>query len=119
MLKKISAFIMTLLLGACSSSFDESHSKALAKVSAGAILIDVRSAEEFDSGHIDGALNIPHTVILKGVKELGINQDADIVLYCRSGNRSGQATATLQKAGFKNITNAGAYASLAAAQQQN
>lgn len=76
-------------------------------VSRGARLIDVRSPNEFASGHIDGARNLP-------VSELGARagelepRDQPIVLYCASGARSAMAARTLRSAGFTQVFNLGA-----------
>jgi phage shock protein E len=71
------------------------------------VWIDVRSVEEYKTDHIDGDLNIPHSEIK--VEELAAKygKDAEIMLYCRSGNRAGQAKAALEAAGFSKVTNAG------------
>ncbi len=69
-------------------------------------LYDVRTAEEYAAGHIPGAVNIPYDVIGKEI--LIKDKDSLIVVYCRSGNRSGQAKMTLEGIGYKNITNFGA-----------
>lgn len=117
MLSRIIAFAISLSLLGCGAKFDQIHSDALEMVKSGAVLIDVRSKEEFSEGHLEGALNIPHTQILAGVSALQLDKETNIVLYCRSGNRSGQATTTLANAGFTKVTNAGAYEALVAAQQ--
>lgn len=89
---------------------------ALAKqlVESGALLLDVRSAEEFAGGHLDGAVNIPHTQIgerLAALREMqGQNPHKPIVLYCRSGRRSGLAKRELEAAGFTRVTNLGGIA---------
>jgi rhodanese-related sulfurtransferase len=70
------------------------------------ILVDVRTPEEYASGHIPGAINIPHDVI--GSQLPTQDRDALIILYCRSGNRSGIAKKTLEAAGFKKVVNFGA-----------
>lgn len=75
------------------------------KVAAGAVLVDVRSPAEFQSGHIDGAKNIPVDEIAKRYEELP--KDAEIVLYCRSGARSSQARAILTAKGFTQVFNLG------------
>lgn len=115
-LAALGTLLMTLI--GCGQSFNESHVAALEKVDAGAMLIDVRSEAEFREGHIEGATRITHTTILQGVQALGLAKDTPMVLYCRSGNRSGQATTTLQNAGFTHVTNGGAYESLLAARQK-
>lgn len=78
------------------------------------VLIDVRSAEEFAQGHIEGALNMPHTRIVDMVTSAGIAKDTPIQLYCRSGRRSGVALESLEKAGFSALENLGGYETLAA-----
>lgn len=69
------------------------------------LLIDVRTPEEFASGHIAGAQNIPLQELPNRLGELP--QDQPIVLYCRSGNRSGQAMQLLAKAGYDHLYNLG------------
>jgi phage shock protein E len=109
--KAVSLIFSSLVLAACGSS-DGSAQSAFAAVKEGALLIDVRTAEEFAGGHLPGAINIPHGEILAGVNALQADQSAAMVLYCRSGNRSGMATKSLSGAGFSNVVNAGAYSSL-------
>ena len=71
------------------------------------IWIDVRSAGEFDGGHVEGAVNIPHTEIVERIAEVTENKDATLYLYCRSGRRSGIAADALSEAGFSNAINIG------------
>ena len=73
------------------------------------IWIDVRSPGEFDSGHVEGSINIPHTEIVERIGEVTGDKDATLYLYCRSGNRSGKAMRALQKAGFTDVSNIGGY----------
>ena len=75
-------------------------------VDAGARLIDVRTPGEYSAGHIKGAVNIPLQEMDKRLSEFG-PKDGVIVLYCRSGNRSGQAKSKLDQAGFTQTHNAG------------
>jgi sulfur-carrier protein adenylyltransferase/sulfurtransferase len=72
---------------------------------AGATLIDVREQVEWDAGHIAGALFIPQGVLLDQIEAAVPNRDEEIVLYCRSGARSGRMTAVLQQAGYTNVVN--------------
>lgn len=65
----------------------------------GALLVDVRTPGEFASEHIAGAINIPVQEIDARLGELG-SKNRPIVLYCRSGARSGQAARILTSAGF-------------------
>lgn len=66
-------------------------------------LVDVRTPEEFQEGHIEGAVNIDYKgeEFLKQFSEF--DKDEPVYLYCRSGNRSGKASELLSEAGFKNI----------------
>ena len=76
------------------------------------VWIDVRSAEEFNAGHLQDAVNIPHDKIIEGVKALGSDKDAPINLYCRSGRRAETALTELKNAGYTNVTNHGGYEDL-------
>ena len=76
-------------------------------VANGALLLDVRTPEEFSAGHIQGALNIPVQVLEQRMSELG-RQDRDIVVYCRSGNRSARAKQMLNAAGYASVHDLGA-----------
>ena len=73
------------------------------------IWIDVRSAEEFNSGHLQNAVNIPHDQIIEGIKVVSSDKNAPINLYCRSGRRAEVALNELKKAGYTNVTNHGGY----------
>lgn len=69
--------------------------------------IDVRTAEEYASEHIDGAVNIPLGQLPERALEIkGLGQ-TPVVFYCRSGNRSGQAVTYLSKKGYDHIYNGG------------
>ncbi len=77
------------------------------------ILIDVRSPPEWQAeGTIDGALQIAHTDIAEQISAVTTDKQALIVLYCRSGNRSGMAQAILQQLGYKQVINGGGYQAL-------
>ena len=75
----------------------------------GALIIDVRTAQEYAQGHIKGAVNVPFDVAVKQFKALEIRKDRDIVLYCRSGNRSGKAFNSLKAAGYNKLHNGGGF----------
>jgi molybdopterin/thiamine biosynthesis adenylyltransferase/rhodanese-related sulfurtransferase len=72
---------------------------------AGATVLDVREQVEWDAGHIAGALFIPLGVVLDQIAAAVPNRDEEIVVYCRSGARSGRATAGLQELGYTNVVN--------------
>ena len=73
-----------------------------ALVAAGAVLIDVRDKEEFDGGHIDGALNISRGTLEMRIAEVAPDKNAKLVCYCAGGNRGALATDTLVKMGYGN-----------------
>lgn len=86
--------------------------EATEAINAGAIVIDVRTPEEFAGGHLDGALNIPYDEIAQRISEITEERDRMIVLYCRSGRRASVAEEILRSNGFTNVLNAGAYSEL-------
>ena len=69
------------------------------------LLLDVRTPQEFASGHIPGAVNIAVEELAQRLSE--VPQDTPVVLYCRSGNRSGQAAQILDRAGYTDIYDLG------------
>jgi phage shock protein E len=77
-------------------------------------IIDVRTPEEFSSGHIEGAINIPVDQIGQGVQSIkGLKKESPILVYCRSGRRSSMARVTLEQQGYKNILDGGGMETLA------
>ena len=79
---------------------DGATAKALA--AAGAKVVDVRTPQEFAAGHVPGAINIPYDELPRRAAEIG-PPCTKVVLYCRSGRRSGIAAGALQQAGFKDL----------------
>jgi len=71
------------------------------------MIIDVRTQSEWDSGHLDKAVHLPLDAFESGIEGLVIDKDATVYLYCRSGNRSGNALKIMQKLGYTNATNVG------------
>ncbi|EED35609.1 phage shock protein E [Luminiphilus syltensis NOR5-1B] len=102
---------MAFLLSACLSEGAEMAS-AVDAIKEGAALIDVRTAEEYAGGHIEHSTRIGHGAIVDGVAKLGLEKDDVIVVYCRSGNRSGKAKAALESEGYQHVINGGGYRSL-------
>jgi rhodanese-related sulfurtransferase len=64
-------------------------------------VLDVRSPEEFAAGHVPGAVNIPHDQVASRLAEIPKNKE--VVLYCRSGRRSGLAAEALEANGYKDL----------------
>lgn len=75
----------------------------------GALVIDVRTRGEFDSGHIEGAINIPYDVIARAIDQRTTDKTASIIVYCRSGNRSSHAKRSLIQTGYTNVVDAGSF----------
>lgn len=76
-------------------------------VSADTVIVDVRTPEEFASGHLEGAVNIN---LQSGQFEQEISTlslDGEYLVYCRSGNRSAQAISIMQGLGFTDLTDLG------------
>ena len=71
----------------------------------GAMLIDVRSPQEFREGHLDGAISIPEYDIKKEFEKIVLDKNKNIVVYCSSGGRSKKAQKTLNKLGYQNVYN--------------
>lgn len=69
-------------------------------------ILDVRTPEEFNSGHVDGAINIPVDQVANRIEEIK-EMPTPIVAYCRSGNRSGMAVSILKQHGITDVTNGG------------
>lgn len=108
------AALLAALLAACGVSSKTSYRQITADEAAqlmqeetGFVLLDVRTQEEYASGHIPGAICIPNETI--GSEEIPELPDKDqlILVYCRSGNRSKQASEKLVKLGYTNIVEFG------------
>jgi len=103
-LKHIFPFLILLLL-ACSA---ETEKKASVDKQT-PIWIDVRTADEFATGHLSEAINIPHTEIRTKIDSIVTDKTLPINVYCRSGHRSGIAKGILEDLGYKNVINEGGY----------
>ena len=83
------------------------EAKALMEESEGYILLDVRTKEEYESGYIPGAINIPLSDINENVVSSLPDKSQMILVYCRSGNRSKQASDKLSRLGYTYIIEIG------------
>lgn len=81
-------------------------------VSEGAVLVDVRTPQEFDEGHLPGAILINSAELEDRIGEFGSDKTRSFVLYCKSGGRSGFVADVLTKLGFTSVYNAGGYEDL-------
>ena len=76
-------------------------------ISKGAFLVDVRTPSEFAEGHVNGSVNIPLDQVQNQLAKF--KNKENIVVFCRSGNRSSQAKSILEQNGFTNVTNGGTW----------
>jgi len=95
---------MVLLLSACNGDPE----LAWKKINAGALVVDVRTPDEYKAGHLAGALLLPDYEIEKHQDKLGEKSTA-IVLYSNRGKRAQLAQEILQGLGYTDVTNGGAY----------
>jgi phage shock protein E len=116
-MKLITLWLLAIWLVACDNATPQAQldENLLAFLSEQPLIVDVRTPEEFATGHYPGAINIPHGDIIDGIRQLSVAASDPIVLYCRTGNRSGQAEEALTAEGFSAAVNAGGLESLLAA----
>ena len=115
MKKILPIFLAALLLVGCAAPAEEityrqvnmDEAKTMMEEETGYIILDVRTPEEFAERHIPGAINVPNETI--GTDEIPELPDKDqlILVYCRSGNRSKQASEKLVALGYTNIVEFG------------
>ena len=114
MKKLIFLFLAVVLLAACGQTSENDWEAVYMNITAeeamqimgteeSYIILDVRTQEEYDQGHIPGAILIPNTEIKERAEEELPDKDQLILVYCRSGNRSKQAAEILVELGYTNI----------------
>lgn len=84
----------------------EAAKKAWPMIENGALLIDVRSEEEFSQGHLEGAIHIEWDQTDALMQAIGMDTRRQVVFYCRTGNRAGKSIRVLETKGYTNIFNA-------------
>lgn len=107
-MKKFLTILLGLSLFGCSSKanyhqIDGQSALDMMNNETDYIIIDVRTESEYQQGHIKNAINIPNESIDESVSEILTNKDQLLLVYCRSGNRSKQASEKLAKLGYSNI----------------
>ena len=119
-MKKIFFLMIACMLILCGCSAGEHESQlnddgtltvASAKelIKEGAVLVDVRTKSEYNSGHIDGAKLLPvDSINASNAKEVIASKDTVVIVYCRSGARSASAAKLLEELGYTNVYNLGA-----------
>jgi phage shock protein E len=103
-------------LGATSCADEAASSASIGAgttVPAPYVLIDVRTAEEFAQGHLDGAQLMSVEAADFDARIATLDENAKVLVYCRSGNRANIAIAKMRDAGFTDLTNLGSVAQAA------
>ena len=117
MKNKIVSLIILLLsltaISGCSSKSDISvteytkitaeEAKEMMDQDSSVIVLDVRTEEEYNTGHIEGAILIPNTEIIEKAENILTDKSATILVYCRSGRRSALAAEDLAGLGYTNV----------------
>jgi rhodanese-related sulfurtransferase len=98
--------LAAMLLGAGISVISCGASAEVTSIAPGTFIVDVRTPAEFASAHFPGAVNIPLDQLEKRLSEFGA-ADRPIIVYCRSGRRSGLAKDLLRRAGYSRVLNGG------------
>ena len=106
--------LSALLLSGCGQTVGNSQEVGYVNITAeeakkimdtqvGYVILDTRTQEEYDQGHIPGAIVIPHDEILEKAESILTDKDQLILVYCRSGRRSKLAAEDLVKLGYTNV----------------
>ena len=106
--------LVAVLLAACGQDIEKDREAVYVNITAeeakqimdgeeGYIILDVREQDEYDAGHIPGAILIPYTQIKEKANEMLTDKDQLILVYCRSGRRSKIAAEALVELGYTNI----------------
>lgn len=114
MKKWILFLLAVMLMTGCGQNIDNEQEAVYLNITAeeakeimdseeGYVILDVRTQEEFDQGHIPGAIQISHEEIAEKAEEVLTDKDQMILVYCRSGRRSKIAAEALVELGYTNI----------------
>ena len=96
------SFLFLMTAAGCSSG-----ERSVSKMEKSSLLLDVRSVEEFQSGALKGAVNLPHLRVAEGISAIAPDKDTPIYIYCRSGRRVQIAMETLKKMGYTRLIDLG------------
>lgn len=102
----IAVLIIWLINPVMAGGDPEAARKAWPMIQEGVLVVDVRSAEEFAEGHLDGAINIEWDKYDDLIAAIGEDKQRQVVFYCRTGNRVGKSIKELESRGYTNIYNA-------------
>lgn len=114
MKKLVFLFLAVMLLTACGHNTENGQGAVFVNITAeeakqimdteeGYVILDVREQDEYDAGHIPGAILIPYTQIEEKANEMLPDKEQLILVYCRNGRRSKIAAEALVKLGYTNI----------------
>ena len=114
MKKLIFLLLAVMMLTACGKDTEKDQGEVYMNITAeeakeimdtqeGYVILDVREQDEYDAGHIPGAILIPYTQIEEKAEEMLPDKDQQILVYCRSGRRSKIAAEALVELGYTNI----------------
>lgn len=95
-----------LLLNSCGpvyTQISQDEAMAMMQEQEDYLIVDVRRPDEFAEGHIPGAINVPNEDIIDEPPELLPDKDQVLLIYCRRGNRSKEASQKLGEMGYKNV----------------
>ena len=116
MKKLIAAALTVILLTACGQNHNQEmtymnitaeEAKEIMDTQQGYVILDVRAQEEYDQGHIPGAIVIPHEEITEKAEAVLPDKNQLILVYCRSGRRSKIAADAMVELGYTNIKECG------------
>jgi phage shock protein E len=106
-IRLLPVLLLLFVISACqaetSSSGSISPEAFLKAPPADVLILDVRSRTEFESGHVAGAINVPHDELSSRITELPGAPDRPVVVYCERGGRAGKAATVLAEAGYSDI----------------
>ena len=109
MKKIVVLLILSLMLFGCAKKENDSKKEiTVQEKNTEYIIVDVRTKEEYDEGHVEGAINIPYDEIDESVN---LDKNKIIMIYCKSGARSKIAYNTLKELGY-DVQDLGAYSSV-------
>ena len=108
MKKLIILLLAVMMFTACGQDQENDQGAVYVNITAedteeGYVILDVREQDEYDAGHISGAILIPYTQIEAKANEMLPDKDQLILVYCRSGRRSKIAAEALAELGYTNI----------------
>ena len=114
MKKLLFLLLAAILLTACGQAKENDREAMYVNITAqeartimdteqGYVILDTRTREEYDQGHIPGAIQISHDEIMEKAEEVLTDKDQLILVYCRSGRRSKIAAEALVELGYTNI----------------